>query len=454
MKKLYNITFLALAAGALLFASCTEKEDLGFSDSDFNSALSLSIDGFDEGIMSVDLDGSYDENGALELTGAVTRSYTFALNKAAMDEVLLKVEPFALNIPEDKYSISATNLVIPVGERSATVTVALNLNDEGNEETSFIADELAAQNYELGVRLLSMDGGDNVVFSGEKEAKIALEKIAYEALLTVEGSGNNSATFKRSYAEREILDEEPMTYTFRVVLNRPAHEDITFNFETTGLPEQFKNTLTFTPAEIVIPAGEKSTGYIQMTLADDFLETTTEPETHDIAIKVVPVCDDPTLVVNEETTTINLHVEKFRNILQIVNGVDASWIQYDRTGWKGYINEIGGVSADNMFDNADGWNYYSYNKYVHIYDMLESRDLCGFGIYYYYGQYYNFYAASATTVEVSNDGETWETVGMVEGQKGRIYIAVLGDGANGRYIRVTGESSSGMYPCEFYAYHK
>ncbi len=453
MKKLYNITFLALAAGALLFASCTEKEDLGFSDSDFNSALSLSIDGFDEGIMSVELDGSYDENGALELTGAVTRSYTFALNKAAMDEVLLKVEPFALNIPEDKYSISATNLVIPVGERSATVTVALNLNDEGNEETSFIADELAAQNYELGVRLLSMDGGDNVVFSGEKEAKIALEKIAYEALLTVEGSGNNSATFKRSYAEREILDEEPMTYTFRVVLNRPAHEDITFNFETTGLPEQFKNTLTFTPAEIVIPAGEKSTGYIQMTLADDFLETTTEPETHDIAIKVVPVCDDPTLVVNEETTTINFHVVKFRNVLKELASLNSSWTVYDASTWKAYFNEIGGADASALYTGA-GWDLYQYGKFVVVMDMLEERNVDGFRLEYYYGSWgYDWYGAETTTVEISNDGENWEMLGMSEGQKGIKIIEIIG-GSKGRYCRITGEYYSSMYPSLFNIYHK
>ncbi len=452
MKKYINIIFLALAAGALLFSSCTEKEDLGFSDNDMDSTLSLSIDGFDEGIMSVAVDGSYDENGELELTGEVTRSYTFALNKPALDEVLLKVEPFALNIPEDKYSISATNLVIPVGERAATVTVALALNEEGAEDTAFIAEEMAPQNYELGVRLVSMDGGDNVHFSGEKEAKVEVDKIAYEALLTVEGTNNNSATFKRSFAEREILDEEPMTYTFRVVLNRPAHEDVTFNFETTGLPDQFKNTLTFSPEEIIIPAGEKSTGYIQMTLADDFLETTTENETHDIAIKVVPVCDDPTLVVNEESRTINFHIIKFRNVLKSVTSLDSSWVEYDYTGWSAYFNEIGGTDAGLLYTGAS-WSYYAYQKFVIVLDMLEERDVDGFRLEYYYGSWgYDWYGARSTTIEISNDGETWEMLGTADGQKGIKFIQVVG-GAKGRYCRITGEYYSSMYPTLFKVYH-
>ncbi len=451
MKKLQNIIFLALVGGALLFSSCREDEELGFSNSDLNSSVGLTIDGADEGVMAFEIDGSYDSTGALKLTGDITRTYVFALNKACLSEVRLKVEPFSVNIPEERIVISATELVIPVGDRAASVTVGLTQNEAGEEDTSFIADELAAMDYELGVRLVNMDS-KNAVFEGGNEAKVTVSKVAYESNLTVEG--NKDLSFIRSFSTDKILDEDDISWTFNVRLSRPAHEDITFNFEIEGLADQFKNTLTMAPAEVTIPAGETSTGYVTVTLTDDFLETTTDPEKHNLVFKVIPICSDPTLVIDEESTTFNIRIEKIRNVLKILSGPKATWTAYSPAGWGAYKNEIGGADASAVYD-GNPWTDTSFSTdMVLITDMLEERDIAGLRYYYYYGDYYGAYAPGHTTVEISNDGQNWETIGMVEGQYGNLCLEILG-GAKARYTRVTGKKVQyTMWAAEFYVYYE
>ena len=54
------------------------------------------------------------------------------------------------------------------------------------------------------------------------------------------------------------MNPDPISYTFKVELDKPARKDIRINLTTTGLEDKFMKDITVTPAEIVIPAGELS----------------------------------------------------------------------------------------------------------------------------------------------------------------------------------------------------
>ncbi len=445
MKINHNIIFFALAAGALLLSSCAQKEELNLGGIPASSA-GLTIDDQDEGVYQIDLEGSYDGDGVLNVTGEMSQSYTFALSNPSLEEVRLKVEPILANIPEGKYTISATNLVIPVGERAATVSVALNLAEDNGEDLSFMADNVEPVTYELGVRLVGMDG-TNVEFDGPQEAKVVLVKDAYVAGAYLMTNGNSEVNFIRSYAEREILDEEDMSFTFRVYLERPAKEDVKVTFATEGLTDAFKSHAVVTPAEVTIPAGEKMSDEITWTLSDDFLETTTENENHTLSLVPTVTSDDPTV---SAVAGITVNVEKIRNVVKVLTGLDPEWTAYSRTDWSCTIN---GSNTSVLFDGSTYSDYgiYTGEPMIVEVDMKQAQIINGIVVNYYANS--SYYGTDSVTISVSNDGQEWETVGLVNGRAGSRYLKLL-DPPTARYVRYEGVSTRTIYIAEFNVYHK
>ncbi len=456
MKKLQHILFLALAGGALLLSACREDEKLGL-EGVAGSSLGMTIDGDDTGAYQIDLTGSYDADGLLHVTGELSRSYTFALSTPSLEEVVMKVEPITVNIPEDQYTISATDLVIPVGARSATVTVALNekFAEDGvtslGEDLAFIADNVEPMTYELGVRLVNMEGGD-VEFEGGSEAKAVLVKEEYVAGLSIATANGNEVGFVRSFSEREILDEEDMTATFRVYLDRPARADVKVNFVTGGLADAFKDDVTLTPAEVIIPAGEKVSEEITWTLTDDFLETTTEPEKHTVTLTAVPTTEDPTVKVLEDQDVITFIIKKIFNILSVLSALDADWTAYDRLEWSavGKTGDGEFEDASNVLDNSNYSYYRCYSSELVTVDvdMKVSQPIDGIVI----NHYYKAYASNEVTLKVSDDGVEWNTIGLLEGKSATRYIKLLAP-TTARFVRYEGRQTVPYYSYGSYVYY-
>ncbi len=449
MKKFNNIIFLALAAAAMLFCSCAQKEELNLTGVPSSSA-GLTIDGDDTGSYQIDLEGVYDSEGVLGVSGSLSRTYTFALASPSLEDVLLKIEPIAVNIPEENYVVSATNLVIPAGERAASVSVALNMDENGNDDLSFMLEEFNAMTYELGVRLVSMNGTD-VVFEGEKEAKAVLDKVAYVSTLTPLTNGKNEVSFKRSFATDEILDEEDMTIKFRVYLDRPAKTDVKVSFNTEGLADAFKADAVFTPSEVTIPAGYNFSDEITWTVTDDFLETTTDPEKHTLKLNLTTETSDPAIVLGEGIT---VNVEKVKNIITALGSIEDGWIAYDRGNWTVKAKRGEADFVDVTSTLTDGSTYSDYGSgdvlIVEV-DMGTSQAINGIVVDYYAKSYY--YASNIATFQVSDDGNDWTTIGSVEGRIGSRIVKLLAP-TTARYIRYEGVPYSYIYIAEFNVYHK
>lgn len=84
-------------------------------------------------------------------------------------------------------------------------------------------------------------------------------------------------TFKRNFIDGAIVNEDPITYDVKVVVDRPVLEDTKFVVKSAGIPEGFVDDERFTPAaEVTIPAGAKESDATTWSVTDDFLEADEE----------------------------------------------------------------------------------------------------------------------------------------------------------------------------------
>jgi len=249
MKNMYKYALLfALAGGAALFTGCRADEEVdlaGYPETPVGATISGTTD------RVATFAGTYDNEGVLNLAGSLSGEYTIALAQASPEETVVRVEPIITNVPAELVEISARELVIPAG--STTVAVSVRMIEENYD---FMENVFGPVTYELGVRVVEARGSQVPVVDGE--AKMVIEKAAYVAVASLVGVEGNAVTFKRNFIDGAIVNEDPITYDVKVVVDRPVLEDTKFVVKSAGIPEGFVDDERFTPAaEVTIPAGAK-----------------------------------------------------------------------------------------------------------------------------------------------------------------------------------------------------
>lgn len=396
----------------LLLAGCSETDDPALEGFPKNSIL-LSVAESEEASLVYKV--GYDREGEPEVTSEPGKtleelfSQTFEVEiKAAAvspERMTVQLEPYALNIPVEAVELDTREAVIEAGYNSATVTVRYTGSD-----CSFIESTLDAQTFEFGVRIAGVDGYR--VGFWTPEAKVVADKAAYESVLSLDAAEGLDVAFKRTQKEGAIV-EDPVSYTFRAVLNRPAFEDVTVSFETLGLDAAFAAGASFSPAKVTIPAGSTSSEEVTWTVMNDFLMTTDWIETHDLAIKSTCQTEDDRVVVSEKASQIAVHVLKGVQAFEFVAEKDGSWSLLDNTGWS--------------VESQNGW--------VEI-DMLEPKDIAGFGVRYRKG-WSGFYDARTVTISISEDGKSWTEIGTErELPRGQVQYFKLDELRSLRYVRI------------------
>lgn len=437
MKNIWKLTLLAaFVTGSSLLAGCREEEELnlpGYPEVPVGVAIADA-----DNATSVTVKGSYEAGtGALVLDGTLNHTYTVALATPSPKDATLRVEAFSTNIPEDRIAVSETELFIPAGGISATVTVSLT-----GDDLTFMAEEYEAQTYELGLRLVDLEGSKLEI--GQTEAKVVVEKEAYVASASVVGvDGNTSATFKRGYIDGEFASEDPILYEYKVVLDKPALRDLTFTGSSSGVPEENLGDEKFTPQSVTVRAGEMESEPIAWTITDDFLGANTDPASYSILLTATPSGEDASVVMSEQTAC-TLTVTKVFDRMTFVEGIDASWTEYDTTGWTVDPASVGNILFDGSTDT------YIYSEKTFVIDMQSEKSICGFKMAAVYN--YNSYLPSSFRISVSNDGVDWLSWGEMSRYEAptsdALYIALVKPGS-ARYIKFEALNTMWYYFAEF-----
>lgn len=425
MKAHYKL-FLSLAIGSFVtFAGCQDDEVVDLVKYPVNQPA-ITIDGA-EGASKAMLTAVYKSDGTLELDGPATRTYTFHF-AASPEDATVTFDIINTNIPKENIEISATKVVLPAGSTDASVTVALK-----DEDFNFAASNYDATTYELGVKA-SVEGYK--IGTEPIESKVVIEKEAYSASCYVVGENGNSATFERAFSQGTIVNPDPISYTFKMKLDKPARKDVKVKLATTGLGEQFMNDITVTPAEIIIPAGERESADITWSITDDFLLTTADPETYTLVVTASAESEDPVVGDNKEENFLTFNVSKvFRNFGYVSDKV-ANWIELDKTGWSVelepplrngnlLIDGKGGSTENSVYRSADWW---------FVVDMKSEKTMTGFGIDYYINGTPS--SPQKVTISTSMDNETWVTQGAVDTPQSANHYFQFFVPQNARYVKV------------------
>lgn len=444
----YALLF-ALAGGAALFTGCRADEEVdlaGYPETPVGATISGTTD------RVATFAGTYDNEGVLNLAGSLSGEYTIALAQASPEETVVRVEPIITNVPAELVEISARELVIPAG--STTVAVSVRMIEENYD---FMENVFGPVTYELGVRVVEARGSQVPVVDGE--AKMVIEKAAYVAVASLVGVEGNAVTFKRNFIDGAIVNEDPITYDVKVVVDRPVLEDTKFVVKSAGIPEGFAGDEHFTPAaEVTIPAGAKESDATTWSVTDDFLEANEELGTFPVQLTAELVGDTAGAAVDPEDAGVAISIVKKSDLLTFLSAADPSWKKYPTSGWTVQTN---GSSSSNA--NTALWDGDSYSD-IYLWrdssleltiDMKTLQWVAGFDIQAFSIDYLGEYFELST----SEDGENWTPHGELRqaeapnrGYGATNYVQLLKP-CNARYVKWVGmKGSTALSINELYIY--
>lgn len=423
MKAHYKL-FLSLAIGSFVtFAGCQDDEVVDLVKYPVNQPAITINDA--EGASKATLTAVYKSDGTLELNGPVTRTYTFHF-AASPEDATVTFDVINTNIPKENVEISDTKVVLPAGPTDASVTVTLK-----DEDFSFAASNYDAATYELGVKA-SVEGYK--IGTESIESKIVIEKEAYIASCSVVGENGNTVSFERAFSQGAIVNTDPISYAFKMKLDKPARKDVKVKLATTGLDEKFMNKITVTPAEITIPAGELESAEITWSITDDFLLTTTEAEFHTLVVAASVESEDPVVKVNSKENILTFNVDKVVRNFKYLSAIGSNWVELSKDGWGAEIPSGVSGSASYLIDGnggSYGSDVYSSNPFWFVIDMKSPQTFLALGMDYYYT-----YAAKKVRISTSLDNETWTSQGVLEAPRAGNHYFEFFSSITARYVKV------------------
>ena len=416
MKAHYKL-FLSLAIGSFVtFAGCQDDEVVDLVKYPVNQPAITINDA--EGASKATLTAVYKSDGTLELNGPVTRTYTFHF-AASPEDATVTFDVINTNIPKENVEISDTKVVLPAGSTDASVTVTLK-----DEDFSFAASNYDAATYELGVKA-SVEGYK--IGTESIESKIVIEKEAYIASCSVVGENGNTVSFERAFSQGAIVNTDPISYAFKMKLDKPARKDVKVKLATTGLDEKFMNKITVTPAEL-------ESAEITWSITDDFLLTTTEAEFHTLVVAASVESEDPVVKVNSKENILTFNVDKVVRNFKYLSAIGSNWVELSKDGWGAEIPSGVSGSASYLIDGnggSYGSDVYSSNPFWFVIDMKSPQTFLALGMDYYYT-----YAAKKVRISTSLDNETWTSQGVLEAPRAGNHYFEFFSSITARYVKV------------------
>lgn len=412
IKKISVLSAIFLGC---IITSCQKDEELNLTDYPENPISVTSEEGSDVKVVA-----TYDGDGNLQFSSSLQKTWRVSLDTPSPEDVFIGITPVLVNIPEDKVALSADKLTIPAGFAFGDVTLGVK-----DDDVSFIQNNLDAQTYELGISVVEADGLN--LNTESSMGKLILEKEKYQANISVVGTEGNFVQMKRIYRDGEVLGD-PISYTFKLQLDKPAKENLTVSFQSEGISDEFKNSSIFTPASIVISEGAKESDEVTWTISNEFLKTTEEDEVFDIILKSeLAECNYAAL--NADNANIQVQLIKTSSVLQQVSDVFSDWQSIDRTNWTVTLgdNWFGEPSA--LIDNNFSSNVYfvemndvSIGEFT--IDMQQNEKLSGlrtqFG-YQYGWPNYTYFSPIKIEVLVSSDNQEWDSLGALETESAQVH---------------------------------
>lgn len=405
MKHYYNYFIYSLLLGIFAFIGCREDEELNLTTYPINRT-SIVISDTKEA-SEVTLNASYKQDGTLGVDGIISRTYTLRLASPSPEDAIVTFELLSVNIPVENIEQNETEVVIPAGSTEASVIVNLK-----NEDFSFAVENFEATKYELGVR--AHVKGYKMNETEVVESKVIINKEAYVASCYVVGQSGNSVSFERLCVDGAIINTDPISYTFKVQLNKPSKSDVRVRLATTGLNEPFMDDITITPSDIIIPAGQLSTDNITWTITDEFLLQTQEPESHTLILTASVECDDPMVVLDKERNFLTFNIAKIFKYIEIVNSVESNWANLSKDGWTVDLDPTVSGNANNLIDGREvGYNtdvYKDYAGFWFIVDMKTVKTMAGISLTYYATDY----CPQKVRISTSLDNVNWTVAGTLD----------------------------------------
>lgn len=394
-----------------------------------------------EGNSDVKVTGTYDENGKLIFSTPLQKTWKISLATPSPEEVSMKVAPVLVNIPQDKIALSTDLLTIPAGFASGDVTIGLK-----DDDISFIEDNLSAQTYELGLEITDAEGLN--LNTESAKGRLVIEKEQYQSHIVMAGNEGNSIQMKRIYLNNDIMGD-PISYSFKLQLDKPAKEDLVINFTTEGISDEFKSSAVFTPSSVTIPVGSKESEEINWTITNDFMKTTAEDENFDIVLKG-ELGTTNLATLEGDNATINIHVVKTSSILELVNSILQG--KLDRSNWSVELGD--GWSGDglNLIDNDSYYSSVSFPEVENnvgeiVLDMKNVYNLVGIktSFLYKYDWYTGrtfFYSPVKTEIQVSVDKVQWISLGTLEADGNYSHYIRFMVPTQARYVKYKGTVNS------------
>jgi hypothetical protein len=384
---------------ALVLSACAAKEKLDLASYP-EIEMELNISDLATATPQLELTAQYNSTGDLALDGVLTHNYLIKLTKASPQDLMLRLEPIAVNIPMEKVTLNQTEYTIPAGEVELPIIVTFT-----DADFNFAAPNKDAQTYEIGVRVVDVKGVSDAAKMIGTEAKVVVNKEVYSANVSVADVEGRTKDFTRSTWDGAIYETNPMTFDFKVYLDRPASADINVTFSLESLAAEFADDWSVTPSTVVIPTGSVISETVTFSLNNDFLTATTGAEDYALTLKADYESVDTYTSLAEDKESIIINIAKKIDALKVVSpNKPATWpSKLSSSEWT--------VDPTNLFDGSTtSYTTLSANATRSVTaDMKDVKLLNGFFI----RPYNNSAAYNCQTVEVfiSDDEVTYTSIG-------------------------------------------
>lgn len=269
------------------------------------------------------------------------------------------------------------------------------------------------------------------------------------SVASVQGvDGSTSAEFRRAYIEGGIINTDPISYEYRVVLDKPALHDLTFTVSSTGAPENSGER--FSASQLTVTAGKLESTSTVWSLTDDFLEVDDQPFECMVQLTAAPAGDETAAVMSEEQGSCAISVLKVFDRMTFLSALDPSWVEFDYSTWTVDPASIG----NKLFDN-NTMTYIDDESFV--IDMQEVKTV--YGLSFQGASDYVGYVPRIYRVSGSVDGVDWSSWGEMDrydaptGSYTPLYIALVLP-ADVRYLKFEVVEAYYWYFAEFEVYGK
>lgn len=425
MRTHYKLFSCLAIVFFMTFSSCQKDETLNLDSWPMNRSALMIADAEDKA-SEITVNATYDHEGNLVFDKPVDRTYTFRI-VASPEEATVTFEPLLIGISEKNVELSTTKVIVPVGFTDASVTLTAK---DGNWE--FARSNYDVADYELGVKA-TVTGYQ--MPTDTLEAKVMIKKEAYVATCSLEGKNDNTALFELACFNGQIVKQDPISYVFRIQLDRPARKDVKITLMTTGIDEKYMKDITITPAETVIPAGKVSSGDITWSITDDFLLREEGNLSDVLKVDATIDCEDPVVVQNEQKASFTLYVNKLLRAFDFLPGKPAGWTEWDKTGWSVESNARG--NPNSIIDGTGGQSgsdIYGHDMLWFTVDLQSEKELSGAGIDYY-KNYGKISCPQKVHIWTSSDNVTWTDQGVVNTTVESSHYFRFFNLTNARYIK-------------------